>query len=104
MHLLRSKWVLKKKKDRNGAVERYKSRLVSGEDEQVLGRYYNLTFSAVLDMTSGKVILAVARSRGIRARHYDVPSAYLKAYNKEDIDIYQRVPEGMSIPDEELRR
>ena len=61
MHLLCSKRVLKKTKDGNGAVERYKVRLVAGGDEQVLGRDYNLTFFAVLDMMSGKVILAVAR-------------------------------------------
>jgi hypothetical protein len=40
MHLLRSKWLLKKKKDGNGAIERYKARLVAGGDGQVLGRDY----------------------------------------------------------------
>ena len=75
---------MKKKKYGNGTVERYKDRLVAGGDEQVLERDFNLTFSAVLDMTSGKVILVVTRSWGIRARHYDVPSAYLEAYKEED--------------------
>ena len=61
-HLLRRKWVMKKKKDGNGAVGHYKARLVARGDEKVLERDYNLTFSALLDMTSGKVILGVARS------------------------------------------
>ena len=51
---------MRKKKDGNGAVERYKARLVAGGDEQVVGRDYNLTFSAVLNITSVKPILAVA--------------------------------------------
>ena len=94
MHLLRSEWVLKKKKYVNGAVEHYKAHLVAGGDEQVLRRDYNLTFSAVLELTSGKVILAVERSWGIRARHYDVPSAYRKSYNEEDIKFTYGSPKA----------
>uniref|UniRef100_A0AAV1TKY5 Uncharacterized protein n=1 Tax=Peronospora matthiolae TaxID=2874970 RepID=A0AAV1TKY5_9STRA len=42
MHLLRSKWVMRKKKDGNGAIELYKLWIFAGGDEQVLGRDYNL--------------------------------------------------------------
>ena len=38
------------------------------------------------------------------ATHYDISSAYLKAYKEEDFENNVRVPEGISIPDEELRR
>ena len=88
----------------SGSIERYKARLVAGGDDQVLGRDYNLTFAAFLDMTSGKIIHAVARLWNVRARHFDVPSAYLKAYKEEEIEIYMRVPEGMTISDDQLRK
>ena len=52
MHVLRNKWVLKKKMDGSGSVERYKARLVAGGDNQVLGRDYNLTFAAVILVAS----------------------------------------------------
>ena len=52
MHLLRNKWVLKKKMDGSGSVERYKARLVARGDNQVLGRDYNLTFAAVILVAS----------------------------------------------------
>ena len=61
MHVLRNKWVIKKKMSGSGSIERYKARPVAGGDDQVFGRDYNLTFAAVMDMTSGKIILAVAR-------------------------------------------
>lgn len=61
---LHAKWVYKKKRDSSGAVERYKARLVACGNEQVLGVNYTLTFAAVLEMTSGKVIFALARIWG----------------------------------------
>ena len=75
MHVLRNQWILKKKMNGSGSIERYKARLVAGGDDQVLGRYYNLTFAAFLDMTVGQIILAVARLWNVRARHFDVLSA-----------------------------
>ena len=60
MHVLHNKWVLKKKMNVIGSIERYKARLLAEGDDLVLGRDYNLKFAAVLDMTSGKIILAVA--------------------------------------------
>jgi hypothetical protein len=62
-----------------------------------------MTFAAVLDMTSGKVILAIARIWRVRARHYDVPSAYVKAHKEADFEIYLRVPEGMVFSAQELQ-
>ena len=34
----------------------------------------------------------------------DVPSAYLKAFKEKEIEIYKRVPEGMTISDDQLRK
>ncbi|KAE8877447.1 hypothetical protein PF005_g6499 [Phytophthora fragariae] len=67
MTKLHSKWVYKKKRDSNGSVQRYKARLVACGNEQILGVNYTLTFAAVLEMTSGKVIFVLAHIWGVRA-------------------------------------
>ncbi|GMF15396.1 unnamed protein product [Phytophthora fragariaefolia] len=97
---LHTKWVYKKKRTPTGAVERYKARLVACGNEQVLGVNYTLTFAAVLEMTSGKVIVALARIWGVPARHGDVPNAYVKAMTEEGIEIVIMVPKGMNITPE----
>uniref|UniRef100_A0AAV1T3R8 Reverse transcriptase Ty1/copia-type domain-containing protein n=1 Tax=Peronospora matthiolae TaxID=2874970 RepID=A0AAV1T3R8_9STRA len=65
--LLHSKWFYKLKMHADGTIERYKARLVARGDEQVYGIDYNYTFSAVMEMVSGKVILAVSRIWGVPA-------------------------------------
>ncbi|CAI5743628.1 unnamed protein product [Peronospora destructor] len=60
---LHAKWVFKTKADANGNVERYKARMVACGNEQTFGEDYTLTFAAAMDMTTGKVILALSRRR-----------------------------------------
>ena len=60
--LLYSKWVYKLKIHADGTIESYKARLVARGDEQVYGVDYRYTSSAVMEMISGKVILAVSRT------------------------------------------
>ncbi|POM61163.1 mitochondrial protein, partial [Phytophthora palmivora] len=86
-NVIYSKSVYKKKIDGDGKIGRYKVRIVAGGDKQVLGRDYETTFSAVLDLTSDKVILAVAHIWRVRAKHYDVPNAY----SATDACVYYKV-------------
>lgn len=95
--LLYSKWVYKLKMHADGTIERYKAKLVARGDEQIYGVDYTYTFSAVVEMVSGKVILAVSRIWGVPARHGDVPSAYVKADKEEDLEILLHIPQGMDI-------
>ncbi|POM59010.1 Hypothetical protein PHPALM_36259 [Phytophthora palmivora] len=103
-NVIYSKSVYKKKLDGDGKIGRYKARIVAGGDKQVLGRDYEMTFSAVLDLTSGKIILAVAHIWRVRAKHYDVPNAYVRAFKEPQFQIYMRTPEGMKLSREQLRR
>ncbi|KAE8985246.1 hypothetical protein PR001_g22945 [Phytophthora rubi] len=100
--LLHTKWVFKTKTHADGTVERYKGRLVVCGNEQEYGIDYIVTFSAVLDMTTGKLIFVMAHVWGVPARHGDVPSAYVKAGKEEGLEIYFYIPDGMEIPDELL--
>ena len=102
--LLHSKWVYKLKMHADGTIERYKARLVARCDEQVYGVDYTYTFSAVMEMISGKVILAVSRIWGVPVRHGDVPSAYVKAEKEEDLEILLHIPQGIDIDAELLEK
>ncbi|GMF52340.1 unnamed protein product [Phytophthora fragariaefolia] len=86
----------------DGTVECYKGRLVVCGNEQEYGVDYIVTFSAVLDMTTGKLIFVMAHVWGVPARHGDVPSAYAKADKEEGLEIHLYIPDAMAIPDELL--
>ena len=79
VHVLHNKWVFKTKTDANGNVERYKERLVACGNEHLFGVDYTLTFAAVMDLSTVKVILVLSRRWNVPARHGDVPNAYVKA-------------------------
>ena len=54
------KWIYKKKKNMDGNVHIYKSRLVAKGFRQVQGIDYNKTFSLVAMLKSSRIILAIA--------------------------------------------
>ncbi|GMF39427.1 unnamed protein product [Phytophthora fragariaefolia] len=96
-------WVYKAKMDAEGAIERLKARLIACGNEQQFGVVYSVTFSLVIEMTSLKLIFALARKWRVPDKHGDVPNAYVKAIKEADLDIYLRIPHGMVVP-MELRR
>ena len=76
---LHSKWVYTTKNGADGELERYKASLVACGNEQGLGVDYNLTFSAVMDISTVKVVLALAATWGVTAKHGGIPNAYVRA-------------------------
>uniref|UniRef100_A0AAV1VL46 Reverse transcriptase Ty1/copia-type domain-containing protein n=1 Tax=Peronospora matthiolae TaxID=2874970 RepID=A0AAV1VL46_9STRA len=102
-HVLHNKWVYKTKTDANGNIERCKARLVVCGNDQVFGIDYNLTFAAVMDLVTVKLILVLSKRWNVPARHGDVPYAYVKAEKEEHLDIFMKVPKGMQITKEELQ-
>lgn len=91
-HSLHSKWVYKTNKDANGDLERYKARLVTCENEEVFGRDYNITIAAVMEMSSVKLILALARKWRAPAKHGDTSNAYVKAKKEPDLNFFFAYP------------
>ena len=79
VHVLHNKWVYKMKTDANGDIEQYKARLAFCGNEQVFGVDYTLTFAAVMDLGTVKLILVLSRRWNVPARHGDVTNAYVKA-------------------------
>uniref|UniRef100_A0AAV1TI68 Uncharacterized protein n=1 Tax=Peronospora matthiolae TaxID=2874970 RepID=A0AAV1TI68_9STRA len=77
-HALHTKWVYKTKTDAQGDLERLKARLVACGNEQVLGVDYTLTFAAVMELSTVKVILALAATWGCLPSTVTSPTPTLK--------------------------
>lgn len=58
--IFHTKWVFKTKKNADGAIERFKARLVACGSEQISSGDYGLTFAAVLELSTIKLILVFA--------------------------------------------
>jgi hypothetical protein len=86
-----AKWVFKIKRDANGEVCRYKSRLVAKGFRQ---RYDGDTFAPTLRSTTFRVACALACQRGFALHQLDVTCAFLEPTLEEEI--------FMQLPEQEL--
>uniref|UniRef100_A0AAV1T8Z1 Uncharacterized protein n=1 Tax=Peronospora matthiolae TaxID=2874970 RepID=A0AAV1T8Z1_9STRA len=50
------------------------------------------------------VIIALALTWGVPAKHGDIPNAYVKAYNEAHLLIHLHLPLGMSVYSATLRK
>ena len=82
LHALHFKWVFKTKTGADGELKRYKARLVACGNEQVFRVNYNLTFSAVMDISTSKVVLALAATWD-----GDILNTYVRAEKEAHLDI-----------------
>ncbi len=98
---LASRLVFKRKLGSNGAIERYKARLVTRGDQQIEGVNYKDTFSPVLDMTKARVIFAFGVLWGNPPRHGDIPGAYTRDSPEVNLEIYMYPPQGIKLNAEE---
>ncbi|KAM0065667.1 putative RNA-directed DNA polymerase [Helianthus debilis subsp. tardiflorus] len=92
MDTVSCKWVYKIKRKVDGSVDRYKARLVARGFSQQYGLDYEETFSPVAKLTSVRVLLAIAASKGWRLWQMDVSNAFL--YGDLDHVIYMDQPRG----------
>ena len=92
---LKCKWVFKLKKDGNGKLVRYKSRLVVKGFEQKKGIDFDENFSPVVKMTSIRTILSMTTSLDLEVQQLDVKTASLHGDLEEE--IYMEQPEGFEV-------
>lgn len=98
---LHTKRVYKTKTNADGDVERLKARIVACGNEQVFGVDYVLT---VMDMLTVNVIMALAATWGVRAKHGDIPNAYVKADKVASLAILLKVPKGMVVSSDTVNK
>ena len=84
------KWVFTIKFRADGTVECYKARLVAKGYTQQEGVDYNETFSPVIKLTSVKLMVGLAASKGWKLSQMDVSNAFL--HNTLDEEIYMSLP------------
>ncbi|KAE8237726.1 hypothetical protein A4X06_0g9134, partial [Tilletia controversa] len=97
--LVGSRWVFKLKLDSEGAVSRYKARLVAQGFSQIFGVDYNETYSPVTRFVTIRTLLALAAYFGWQIHQLDVVTAYL--YGKLETPVYMRQPPGFELPGQE---
>ena len=94
--LVRTKWIYKIKRDKNGAISKYKARLVAQGFTQVEGVDYTETYSPVARLSTVRTILAIAALKGYDVHQMDVDTAFL--YGELQEEIYVRPPVGYPCP------
>ena len=87
--VLRSKYVLKVKRNQDGTVNKYKVRLVILGNMQVEGRDYSETFAPVMKYQSLRTILALACEEGMHVHQMDVKTAFLNGDLEEEVYMEQ---------------
>lgn len=87
-----NKWVFRVKRNPDGTIERYKARLVVKGFRQKKGSDYDETFSPVARMATIRALISVAASERMHITQFDVTTAFLNGFIKEE--IYMKQPEG----------
>ena len=94
----KSRWVYKIKLNKDGSIDRFKSRFVVCGYSQVQGIDYTHSFSATMRATSFRLLLAISSGEKLRLEHFDVTNAFTQS--EIDSEIYVEPPQGYEKYDE----
>ena len=89
----KSRWVYTIKYNRDGTINRFKSRFVVCGYSQRQGIDYDRAFSSTLRSTSFRTLLAIAAGKKMRLMQFDVSNAFTQAL-LDDVDLYVEPPKG----------
>ena len=96
---LQCKWILKRKMKADGAIDKYKARLVVKGYKQREGLDYFDTYSHVTRITSIRMLIAIAAVYKLEIHQMDVKTAFLNGDLEEE--IYLEQPKGFIVPGQE---
>ena len=97
--IISGKWVFKLKPAADGRVAVFKARIVARDFEARAGIYFDKTFSPVAQVTTVKLLLAIAAKRGLHLRVIDFKTAFLNALRKlTNKTVYFKPPPGAPCP------
>ena len=100
-NLMRCHIVYTVKRNADGSIDKFKARLVADGNTQRHGVDYDRVFSTVVKMSTVRLMLTVAVTRGMSLSSLDVRQAFLHA----DLDrpLYMHVPPGLPRVDSQSR-
>ena len=84
-----TKWVWKVKYKADGSLEKFKAKLVAEGYSQIEGFDVQETFAPTTRMTTIRMVIALAASRGWPIYQMDVKSAFLNGHLKEEVYVTQ---------------
>jgi hypothetical protein len=93
-----SRWVFKIKRTLEGAIEKYKGRLVAQGFSQVPGVHYGEIFVSTARFAAVRTVMAITADEDLELEGVDISTAFLNG----DIDkeLYMRIPEGFEVEGE----
>ena len=86
----------------DGAIEKFKCRLVANGNTQKEGVDFDRIFSTVVKITTIRVVLAIAAARDYNLTSIDVQQAFLQGTLEED--LYMQMPPGLPSRSADGRR
>ncbi|GJY76087.1 putative RNA-directed DNA polymerase [Tanacetum coccineum] len=90
------RWVYRLKRDKNGAITRYKARFVAKGFRQQPGFDFHETFSPVVKSTTIRAVLSLAVTNDWTLRQLDIHNAFFHGNHKEQ--VYMKQPLGFIDP------
>ena len=100
--IVKCRFVLKRKRDSQGQISKYKARLVACGYSQQEGIDYHETFAPVARLNTIFILLSIAANRGWHVHQMDVDCAYLNAPLKEE--IFMEAPVELGLGREKVLR
>ncbi|KAI0994559.1 hypothetical protein K3495_g13622, partial [Podosphaera aphanis] len=85
VNLISTKWVFNVKTKIDGAVERFKARLVARGFSQKAGEDYHETFAPTVRIDTLRIVLAVVAAKDLECSQFDIKNAFTESMLKEKI-------------------
>ena len=102
VNVVTSKWVFTVKYAANGAVDRYKARLVARGFTQVHGVDYEETFAPTLRADSLRILLALMTLKDMKTEQIDVNNAFIESDLQKA--IYMHSSKKMTLKNDRVLR
>ncbi len=92
---IRSRWVFKIKRTPDGAINKYKGRLVVQGFSQIPGVHYGEVFASTAQFAVVRTVMALAVAEDLELEAVDISTAFLNG--DIDTELYMRIPEGFKV-------
>lgn len=100
VNVVSNKWLFVIKRKPDGAINRYKARLVARGFSQKYGFDYTETYAPVAYMTTIRTLFAFAAAKGLIMAGFDVKTAFL--YGELEEKIFMQQPAGFEIDESKV--